>query len=203
MRRLILILSALLLTASHSKAQDKRWDKLTFGAEWGYIGVFQSGYHFNFFAPEGYRLDPRDNAFLYRSNAEGYLHAGYNLNDEWNISLYAGLAGVDRYDHILPISLRGTRYFKENTMGDRWFAFLDLGSGICLKNPPQEILAGKIGGGYRLSFSKDTKLDFLLALRMTYTHPEINFYGTVIPMDRVNRNNAYVSAFSIGMAITF
>lgn len=186
-----------------AKAQEKVWDRLTFGAEWGYIGVFQSGYHYNFFAPEGYRLDPRGNSFKHCSNAEGYLHAGYNLNDDWNISLYAGLAGVEHYNHIVPISLRGTRYFRENTMGDRWLAFVDLGSGLCLKNPPQEILVGKFGGGYRFSFSADTKLDFILALRMTYTHPEIDFYGTPIPMDRINRNNAYVSAFSVGMSITF
>ena len=202
MRRLSIILIFLAAAAS-ARAQQTIMDKFTFGAEWGYIGVIHSGFHYNFFAPEGFRLDPRGNTFKYSSNAECYLHAGYNFSDDWNLSLYVGLAGVEEYAHILPMSLRGTRYFRENGMGDRWLAFLDLGSGICLKTPPQEILVGKFGGGYRVSLSRDTKLDFLLALRMTYTHPEIDFYGTPIPMERINRNNAYVSAFSAGMAITF
>ena len=88
-------------------------------------------------------------------------------------------------------------------MSDRWFSFIDLGSGISVKTHPQEILTGKIGGGYRMSLSRNTKLDFLVSLRSALTHPDIEYYGTEIEYSRINRNNAYVSAMSFGIALTF
>ena len=87
-------------------------------------------------------------------------------------------------------------------MKDRWFSFIDLGSGISIKEHPQAILTGKAGGGYRISLSRDTKLDFNMALRTVLTHPDIYHYGDMIPHDKVNRNNAYNSALSLGIALT-
>ena len=79
----------------------------------------------------------------------------------------------------------------------------ELGSGICIKRPVQEILSGKIGGGYRISLSRTTKLDFLVSARMTYTHPQVTYDKEVISHDMVRRNNAYASALSLGISLTF
>ena len=177
--------------------------KFTFGAEWGYIGVFYSGYHHNFYAPEGYRVDPRGHEFMYMSNAEGYVHMGYNLDSRYNLSLYIGVSAVMDYHHVIPVSLRLTRYYAPDPMKDRWFSFIDLGSGTDVKDDPQMILTGKVGGGYRISLSRNTKLDLMISLRSVLTHPDIDYHGTVISHDRINRNNAYISAFSVGMALTF
>jgi hypothetical protein len=81
--------------------------------------------------------------------------------------------------------------------------FADGGSGICLKTPVQEILTGKIGGGYQMSLSRDTKLNFLFSARGTFTHPSVYYDGSRIPMNRTNRNNAVVGAVSIGLGLTF
>ncbi len=202
MRRFILI-SFMLLAPFIVKAQTERLPRITFGAEWGYIGIFYSGYHYNFYAPEGYRADPRGHGFTYDSNAEAYAHVGYNINEKYNLSIYMGLTAVRDYHHVIPISLRLTRYFGKDHLEDRWFAFVDMGSGISIKENPQELLSGKIGFGYRISLSRITKLDFHAALRSCMTHPDIQYYGIEIPYDRINRNNAYVSALSIGMALTF
>lgn len=202
-RNLLISLALSLALAFSCHAGDKDVPGFTFGAEWGYVAVFYSGYHYNFFAPEGFRVDPRGRGFRYASNAEAYIHAGCNIGSKWNISVYAGLSGVEKYHMTIPVSLRGTRYFGNSYNADRWFSFLDLGSGICIKKDPQAILTGKIGGGYRISLSKKVKLDFTAALRTCLTHPDIDYYGTIIPMDKVNRNNAYISAVSIGMALTF
>lgn len=197
----IILLFVLCLTSAQARGRDfPRW---TFGAEWGYVATVQSGFHHNFFSSEGYRIDLRDNEFKYKSNADVYLHAGYNLSRNWNVSLYIGYAGVDDIHNVVPVSIRGTRYFKENGAGDRWLAFIDLGSGICLKTDPQEILVGKLGGGYRFSLSADSKIDLLFSVRMTYTHPQIIYDEEVITMRWTNRNNAYVGAASIGIGLTF
>ena len=187
---------------SMANGQTGECQRLSFGAEWGYIGTFYSGYHFNFFAPEGYRVDPRGYGFGYSDNAETYVNIGYNLNTRLNLALYMGFSAIETYHHTIPVSLRLTRCFREDCSQDCWFAFVDLGSGISLKKHPQEILTGKIGGGYRLSLNRRTKLDFIVALRSAYTHPDIEYYGVPIPHESINRSNAYISAVSLGMAIT-
>lgn len=202
MKRKVLILM-MLLVPFMLKAQTGQFPRMTFGAEWGYIGVFYSGYHYNFFAPEGYREDPRGYGFTYDSNAEAYIHAGYNINTNYNLSIYLGLTAIKDYHHAIPVSLRLTRYYGADPMKDRWFAFVDLGSGLSIKENPQMLMTGKVGAGYRLSLSRNTKLDFHAALRCCLTHPDIQYYGVGIPHESINRNNAYLSALSIGMALTF
>lgn len=184
-------------------ASDKDAKRFTFGAEWGYVGSFHCGIHHNFFSEEGYRVDLVQNNLAFQGNGEVYLHAGYNISPSWNLSLYAGIAGIYDFHRAVPISLRVTRYFKARPNGDRWIAFADGGSGICLTSNIQGILTGKAGGGYSITLSPDTSIDVLLAYRMTLTHPEITYDGYEINHNRINRNNAYVSALSLSLALNF
>lgn len=197
---ILMILPVRMIAQEQASAVER---KLTFGAEWGYIGTFFSGYHDNFFSPEGWRVDEQDYGIGYFSNAEVYLHIGYNIDNNWNISLYTGYAGIQDVHHCIPISVRGTRFFRENGYGDRMFAFVDLGSGISLKKHPQEILTGKLGCGYRLSFSGRTKVDLLASLRATYSHRDIIFDNIEIPFEKTNRNNVYGCSLSLGISISF
>lgn len=203
MKKASIIIFVMLLTSIGLKAQTEPVPRFTFGAEWGYIATFYSGYHFNFFAPEGYRADPRHQEFTYISNGEAYLHAGYNLNEKYNLSLYLGFSAIGEYHHSIPVSVRLTRYYKTNNLGDRWFGFIDLGSGVSIKKEPDMMLSGKIGAGYRMSLSRRTSLDFIAGLRTVLTHPDIYYYGTLIPQDKINRNNAYMSALSLSISLTF
>lgn len=179
-----------------------RFPRLTWGAEWGYNASFCTGWHYNFFSSEGYRIDERGKNLKYKSNAEVYLHVGYNLDRHWNLSLYAGYAGIGRYGKAVPLSLRMTRFFGNDTMKDRWFAFADLGSGICIKRQPQEIFAGKAGGGRRISLGR-SKLDFIVSAKCTYTHTDIIYDRLIVPENMTNRNEAYVIALSLGLSLTF
>lgn len=203
MKRLTIIILALLFLWTELDSQEIPHPRITFGAEWGYVGTFYSGYHYNFYAPEGYRVDPRDHGFAYKSNGEAYLHIGYNLSERYNLSLYAGISAVMDYHHTVPVSLRLTRLFGNSHLKDRWLTFIDLGTGIIIKQNPQKLLTGKLGGGYRLSLSPTTKLDIIMSLRTILTHPDIEYYGSIITPERINRNNAYCSAASIGIALTF
>lgn len=200
MKRLAAYFIAILLPLV-SSAEVKKG--LTFGAEWGYIFTFYGGFHNNFFSPDGWRVDERNNGLCHYSNAEMYLHMGYNFSTNWNLSAYVGYTAIQNSSHCVPVSLRATRYFNPDSQGDRWLAFIDLGSGISIKKRPQEILAGKIGTGYRFSLSERTKLDLLASVRINYTHTDIIYENTMISYDRINRNNTYGSALSIGVSLSF
>ncbi len=206
MKKTILILLIICTFNINVKAQEQggeTYPKFTFGLEWGYIASVTTLYHYNFYAPEGFRVDEKGMTWTYRSNADMYLNLGWNIDPDWNLALYIGYAGVGDLHNALPVSIRGTRYFRSNASEDRWFVFADGGSGICLKTPVQEILTAKIGGGYQMSLSRDTKLNFLLSARSTFTHPGIYYDDARIPMNRTNRNNAIVGAISIGLGLTF
>lgn len=206
MKKFILISLILCLFNNNVKAQDEggeTYPKFTLGLEWGYIASMTTFYHYNFYAPEGFRVDEKGLLWGCMSSADVYLNVGWNINPVWNLALYIGYAGVGNLHKSLPVSIRGTRYFKANMPQDRWFVFADGGSGICLKTPVQEILTGKIGGGYQMSLSSDTKLNFLFSARGTFTHPSVYYDSNRIPMNRTNRNNAVVGAVSIGLGLTF
>lgn len=197
----ILIFSCCMM--SWGKSHNASLPKLTFGAEWGYMPSFISGYHYNFFDPDGFRVDKKDISAEYHTNGEVTAHVGYNLNKKWNLSLHAGYSGAGGYEPVIPISLRMTRFWGDDHLTDRWFTLLDLGSGICLKENPQEIITCKLGGGYRFSLSRTSKLDLLATLRMLSTHPKIMNYGEFIGMKWINRNNGYVGSLFIGISLTF
>lgn len=183
-------------------SRKERYPRLTFGAEWGYVATFWDYTHNNFFSAEGYRINEKVNSFGWVSNGDLYLHAGYNIDESWNISVYAGYGGVNGPNKVIPVSFRATRCYGDDPMKDRWFSFVDLGSGICIKKPVQEIVTGRFGGGYRLSLSKDTKLDLMAGLRLAYTHPEVIHDGRPIPHKMINRNNTICGGLSISLALT-
>ena len=206
MKKIIFILVIFCIFNNNVKAQDEggeTYPKFTFGLEWGYIASLTTIYHYNFYAPEGFRVDEKGVTWGCRSNADMYLNLGWNIDPVWNLAIYIGYTGIGDLHKALPVSIRGTRYFGADPLGDRWFIFADGGSGICLKTPVQEILTAKMGGGYQISFSRNTKLNFLFSVRSTYTHPGIYYDDSMIPMNRTNRNNAVVSAVSIGLGLTF
>lgn len=202
MRKLMLILlmfSALFTLKSN--AQETSFPRFTFGSEWSYISTVHSIWHYNFFSPEGYRVDMKGSETKYTANGEAYINAGYNFNEHWNIAMYIGIAGIGNIHKAVPFSFRGTYYFGDNPLSDRWFTYIEAGSGISLKIPPQEIFACKAGGGYRISLSRHSKLDFMLALKVTYTHPEIIYDEIRIDPQRINKNGMIMTSVSLGMAI--
>lgn len=199
----LIFLSLLRLDAGERQQKDRGESRFTFGAEWSYVASFMSGWHYNFFSAEGYRIDERGSNTAFANNAEAYLHAGYDFDNRWNLSFYAGYAGTGKWHKTVPLSFRVTRQFGNSRDKDRWLAFVDLGSGICIKPKPQEIFSGKIGGGWRMSLSNCTRLDFLAAARITYTHPRIIYEGIAVPHGMTNRNEAFVVSMSVGLALTF
>lgn len=206
MKKILTICLIIFAFNNNVSAQNKVGEKypgFTFGLEWGYTASLFTIYHYNFYAPEGFRVDEEGMLLGYSGNADVYLHFGWDLSPVWNLSFYMGYAGISKYHKALPVSVRGTRYFGTDHPSDRWFAFSDIGSGISLKTPVQEILTLKIGGGYQIVLSEDTRLNFMIALRSTFTHPGIIFYDNKIPHHDTNRNNAAVNGLSLGIGLDF
>lgn len=204
MKRLTVIFTMLFAFLTDARAQEAEdFPRITYGAEWSYVASVFSAYHYNYFSPEGYRYDSMGAATSYVGNGEALFHVGYNVTNSWNLALYAGFTGISDIHNAIPVSFRATRLFKPDEKGDRWFTFADAGTGISIKKQAQEIAALKIGGGYRISLSRDTKIDFNAALRCTYTHPDIYFENEIITRRWINRNNAMVVSASVGMSVTF
>ncbi len=191
------------MNVTAKERSDKTLSGLTFGVEWGYVATLVTGIFNDYFLPEGYRTEDRELSIGLTSNAEIYANIGYNFNNNWNLSLYVGYEGIATFNRAVPISLRLTRYFSENRKADRWFAFAEAGSGICLKSYPQEIVTGKLGGGYRLALSSTTSLDFILAGKLVYDHAYIEYENTIIPMDKIITNIACAGAISFSVALNF
>ena len=184
-----------------SKAHDRLYPRITFGTEWSYNATLNHGWHYNFFSPEGYRVNMTGNEFMFKSNAETYLNAGCNINENLNLAIYAGVAGIADEHTAIPVSFRCTWFFGNNPLKDRLFSYIDIGSGISVKMPPQEIFTSRVGGGYRMSLSRNSKLDFMISIKVSYTHPDIVYYEDLISIDKINRNDAIFTALSFGMAI--
>ena len=202
MKKIVLIFLSLILSITCMNAGNDRTE-VTYGVEWGYKATVFTGGHANFFAPDGHREDIVKNALNFYANSHASVHFGMDMNDLWNLSAYVGYAGIADYHHSIPVSIRLTRFFETDSKGDRWLSFIDAGSGISVKKDPEEILTGKLGAGYRLSLSKDTKLDFMAAGEIVITHPEINYFGSIISADRINRNISYVTSISLSISLTF
>ena len=195
---ILLILSAFIF---NTNAQEQSFPRFTYGVEWSYTATIHSIWHYNFFSPDGYRVDLKVNEMMYCSNGEAYVNAGYNFNENWNLSLYIGIAGISTLHKAVPVCLRGTYLFGNDPSDDRWFAFAEAGSGLSLKIPPQEIFSCKAGGGYRISLSRNTKIDFLMAVKVSYDHPDITYDDVKIDFNKINRNGMTLTSVSVGMAI--
>ena len=202
MRKLLIFLT-ILTFSFRTVAQENDFPRVTFGAEWSGICTILSGYHNNYFSDDGYRFNDKglnQHPFL---NGEALFHVGYNLNQYWNLSLYTGITGMADIHNAIPVSLRMSRYFGDNPLKDRWFAFAEAGTGIGLKHQIQEIATGKLGGGYRLSLSRRGKLDLNAAMRCGYGHYQIYNNGKIVRLEQTRINNAFIVALSVGISVVF
>ena len=91
MKRFAAYIFILLLPVISSAEEKTSYTKrLTYGAEWGYVCTFFSGYHNNYFSPDGWRVNEKDRGLSHFSNAELNLHLGCDVSGNWNIAGYLG-----------------------------------------------------------------------------------------------------------------
>lgn len=197
---LIIILLSCLSTMT--EARNARRPVFTYGAEWNYVGTFASAKRQNFYSPDGYRVGIRKTELTYASNGEILFHVGVNPDDNWNVALYAGYTNIAKENDAIPISLRLTRFFYSNELSDKWLCYLDFGSGFTPNKELKPQFSGKIGGGYRFSLSRRTKIDLVSGIKLSYTKPQVYFDNELIPDSQIKRNSAIFTALTIGISIT-
>lgn len=202
-RGLLAYFIAMLCISASASDKGRNIPKVTFGVEWSYSAAVLSGYHYNFYDPEGFRVNDLGVDWGYSTDGDMSFNLGYNFNEYWNMSLHAGYSGAGRYGKVIPVSIRATRFFGDSYLADRWFAFCDLGSGLSINERPREIYCGKIGNGYRLSLSRHTKLDFIAAFRLLYLHPDIFYYGANVSDAYINRDDGYLFSINVGLGLVF
>lgn len=186
--------------------ERRDFPRFTFGVETSYVLTFLNYSHFNFISSDGGRRDERTLTDVAMSNGQILVSGGVNISDKLNLSLYTGYGGVYRRERMVPLSMRLSWYSGGDPMKNRWIAFCGLGAGFNDFSDLSRISAeGKLGCGYRISLNRSAKLDFLLAFQEVFTHPRAyeSDAGNYVPVERLRRNNAFISAFTFGFALVF
>ncbi len=189
----------------YGKAGD--FPKVTYGLEWSYVSTIYSYTHINYLDVIGQRVDSRTHSFNYCSNGQILLNVGYNVSRKFNISFNTGYTGIYEKTGMIPFSLRGTLFHGNNPNAGRFFSFIDLGTGLKIKNMKYLSYTGKIGAGYRVSLSRFSKLDFLVSIQNIVTNPLVfereGNISVEVPDERLRRNNAYIAGITYGIALSF
>lgn len=178
----------------------------TFGVESSYVLTFLNFSHFNFISADGDRRDLRASTSGALSNGQLLVGGGVNMSANWNLSLYTGYCGVYDNERLIPLTARLTWLSGDSPMKGRWLVFLGGGIGFNNLEKPENIsVLGKIGAGRRVSLNRSVKLDFLIGLQETYTHPRAyeSDVGNYVPAERLRRNDAFISAVTFGLALVF
>ena len=179
---------------------------VTYGIESSYALTFLSFSHFNYISADGDRRDQRTMSSNIFSNGQFLIHAGLNVSPAVNISLYTGYSGIYRGERMIPLSLRAT-WFPSAKRPDehRWLLFCSGGTGFSDFDDVDYSLEGKVGAGYRISLNRSVKLDFLFSIQEVFTHPGAYESDAMdyVPAERLRRNDAYITAATIGIALVF
>ena len=126
---LLLFFSVSSLCAEGAEKQ-RAYTRFTFGVESSYVLTFLNYSHFNFISADGDRRDERYTTMNVFNNGQILLHAGVNMSENLNLSLYAGYSGVYRHERMIPLSLRLSWYSGKDPMADRWILFCSAGTGF-------------------------------------------------------------------------
>lgn len=205
----ILLLSGMIQVSAGGKgrpAKERDYTRFTFGVESSYMLTFLNFSHFNFISADGDRRDEKILTPGLTSNGQILLGCGVNITGKWNLSLYTGYSGIYRDEGLIPLTVRATWLSGKDSMKDRWLVFADAGTGFNdLGNPGSLSFTGKLGGGYRITLNRVVKLDFLVAFQESYTHPKAyeSDAGSYVPAERLRRNDAYITALTMGIALVF
>ena len=179
----------------------RKFPRLTFGVEWGYAATFLCTFHHNYRAEDRYRVNDKGTKAMYEGNGHILAHLGANLGRHYNLSFYTGYEGIADGFCVIPMTLRHTWLFGDRAENSRWLCFADAGYGLRAEGDSNCFIA-KAGGGYRVSFSRSVKMDFLLTYRFAYAEIPFSDESGTVPQDRINRNNNFLNAISIGIGLT-
>ncbi|MGM9762939.1 MAG: hypothetical protein ACI3ZQ_02830 [Candidatus Cryptobacteroides sp.] len=197
--KLKLSISFLMICICLSASAEMREGRhLTFGVEGDYVVSFLDIGSFAYIPVEGFRVVEQPVDWKYLGGFAYYAHIGYDITRNLNISFYGGYSSC--IYNMVPMSLRLSFYGKENRFKDRWFGFVDAGSGLSIQSKVKPIICGKIGCGYSFTLSGITSLELLFSLNGIYLQPDARYVGSVDESKLFKSHLGVISAsFGIGL----
>lgn len=201
----------LLVPELPAREKDRRgfMDMFKFGIEGSCIITAAEYRHYNYISAFGYRIDRKFWQKGSHVNGELLIHAGCDITRRFNLSLYTGYSGISRFEHTVPLTLRGTvQLGRKDMMEGRWMVFADAGPGFSGTGEGM-VLAGllKAGAGYRIPLSRHSAMDILLAFRAVKTNTgvtEISSGNTIFIIgDNIRSNDALYMSVQFGIGLTF
>lgn len=170
-----------------------------FTAEAGYMTDFRLMSHFNYIAEEGYRVDVKDYALLYFTDAWISAGAGVRIGRHFDLSLKAGYRSIGSKDALVPVLLCPRVVFGE--AGDRLRGLLHAEAGPAFRGSAgadRVATTGRLGGGLRIETGSRAKLEFLGGLNGTLWHP---LPSDIVNIKEIRRNNEVLLGLNFGMAV--
>lgn len=212
MVRRLLILSFLIIGCAAgrcdaARAEDGRGKSrplFTYGIEWSYVSTFNITAHLNYISIDGPRVDYRYSTFGFIANGQLFANAGINVTEKVNLSLYLGYTGIySGTGMFIPVSLRATRTFGKSTKAGRWLAYAEAGGGMNVRGIKKISFIGKVGGGYGIRLDRRRNLNFLISYQGVFTNPAVFEEEDMVSAERLRKSNAYISAFTLGIGLSF
>ena len=159
MRKLLCILTAILLTATASFA---RMPHISYGLEWGYAGTFFKHANYNYICEEGYRIKESVNTLRYFSNGIVLANVGIDVTSRLNVSAYSGLIGVYSKRWVVPAELR-LRYCPAGNCSTGPVFYVAGGATFPTTTLMETGGRAAIGGGYRFAIFRTMSVEFLIS----------------------------------------
>lgn len=183
------------------KPEEVRQRKVfSYGVELRYLALLEAFNHSNYISEEGGRVDQISQSYHYNTVARVLLGCGCNIGEHVNLSLYSGYQGISKRERIIPILLRPTFLFGEESVARaRGLLFLSGGVGLKLSRGTFGVpILAEVGGGYRVPLFGSVKLDFLASVCSIFWHPSI-----IHDAEQIRRSNQLDLALALGVALNF
>ena len=178
--------------------------RLSGGVSWGYSPQIYKGQVFSYIPNRiGYRINERESAFNYYSNAYLDADAGVDLWNRVSFHLKTGYRGLDYNYDIVPLLLESRFYFKDYYTGGAFVA-LEAGTALHEWNFDDGIILIRTSLGYREQLYRNLSVDFLFHIQAADLHPlPIDKYEGVIPRPQVSFSAVGYLQIGFGVGISF
>lgn len=203
MKRVLTLLSAILICLSASAGGKEFLRRLHPGIEWGYTLTATTYQHFNYLDPSiGFRINDKGWINIPKSNAFVLGSVSLDVSDKISVALLSGFQGIARNCRSIPVSARVNYYFSRMD-SDGFYAFSDIG--IDLGRPNGIGNQGQIGSGYSFYMSPRCAVALIAGARVVYDRPDIwdPIEESYIPKHNIKRNDAWYCALNMGIALRF
>ncbi len=203
MKRLTILLSAILFSLSAFAGGGGWFGRFHPGVEWGMSLTPASFHHYNYLDESiGFRIN--DEGWDYNTKLGAFIlgSVSFDVTRSFSIGLLSGCQGVEKGRRIVPLITR-LSFYLSSWEDDSFFVYTDLG--IALDDLSRKCNLSQIGGGYRMSLTPAYSLCFRVSSRVVFDNPDVwdPIEEDYISERNIKRNDAWYCALNIGFSLEF